>query len=88
MEDLKATELRLKQDFLLMLAVDMMQFPESFKITDHPGAPTVAELRPFIHPDWENTIDMKIKELAEYQYPKVSVPDFKYLAESALKSAS
>jgi hypothetical protein len=78
MENNKRSEIRLKQDFLLMLAVDMRNTPESFRIYDHPGAPMLSELRGTIHPDWEVTIDHQIRTLAAES--KVSVPDFKYLA--------
>lgn len=72
--DSERDELRLKQDFLIMLAVDNAGFPESYRITDHAGAPTLSDLRAYIYPDWEHAIDQQIRELAREQ--RVGVPDF------------
>ena len=83
MTDEKRAELRMKQDFLLMLAVDMRNTPESFRVYDHPGAPTLAQLRGAIHPDWEVSMDHQIRTLAEES--KMPVPDFKYLCSLTAK---
>lgn len=80
MTDTQATRLRMKQDFLIMLSVDMGGFPESFRITDHAGAPTIRQIREFVYPDWEHTVDSKIRELAASYSPKVGVPNFDNLA--------
>ena len=74
--DRERDELRLKQDFLLMLAGNA-NVPESYRITDHPGAPTLSDIRKYIYPDWEHTIDHQIRELAREQ--KIGVPDFSRL---------
>lgn len=79
MSDLERRRLRLKQDFLVMLA-EMGKFPENLHITDHPGAPTLAKIREFVYPEWEHSVDAKIRELAAAQSPKVGVPDFDALA--------
>ena len=75
METNKATELRLKQDFLIHLAVDMAGYDESLQVVE--GGPTISRLRPFIHPEWEYAIDFQISELAKML--RVGVPNFALL---------
>lgn len=83
MTDERRAEIRMKQDFLLMLTVDMRNTPESFRVYDHPGAPTLTQLRGTIHPDWEMSMDHQIKEFAADS--KLEVPDFKYLCSLTAK---
>ena len=72
MTDLQRRQLRMKQDFLLMIAVDMCGHPESRLITE--GGPSLASLRGCIHPEWSNYIDTAIRLLAKDN--NVAVPDF------------
>ena len=56
--------LRAKQDTLLQLALGRGEsFSDGMRIASHPGAPTLGQLRPFIHPDWELEIDAAIRYL-------------------------
>ena len=83
-DDLDRTRLRLKQDFLSMLAEDMAGYPPSFRIAEHPGSPTLADIRRYVYPEWEHSIDSQIGSLAESNYPVVGVPDFEAMAESSI----
>ncbi len=62
-----------------MLAVDMRKTPESFRVTNHPGAPTLSELRGCVWPVWEASVDQQVRELAAEM--NVGVPNFEALAE-------
>ena len=77
--DRQREELRLKQDFLAMLT-DMGNFPGHFRIAEEAGAPSVADIRKYIYPDWEHTIDRQIRALAKEQ--GVGVPDFSRLGKN------
>ncbi len=68
--------LRMKQDFLIMLAVDMEAYPETHVLTE--GGPTLAQMRRYVYPDWEGYIDSTIRRIAGDR--NVSVPDFEALA--------
>lgn len=81
MTDLKRTELRLKQDFLLMLAVDMKGYDGSIHIDEKASSPTLRSLRYYLFPEWEGFIDNQIRSLAAAQRPAIRVPDFTFIAQ-------
>jgi hypothetical protein len=56
------SRIRNKQDKLLELAAKR-NIPDHYRITTHPGAPTVAQLRDHIWPQWEGDIDQSIRSL-------------------------
>lgn len=69
MSDKQRQILRLKQDFLLMLAA---RFDQRLAVTE--GGPRLEQLREYIYPEWENYVDHQIKMLAKEQ--NIGVPDF------------
>jgi hypothetical protein len=72
------TEIRLKQDFLRMLTVDMANQPESFHICENPSSPTLTQISKCIYPTWEYAVEQAISEWAVRF--NVGVPDFTVLA--------
>ena len=64
--------LRRKQDRLLaLIGKDFADTYPNLRISDHPGAPTLAQLKPMIWPEWEGAIDSAIR-LRLYELGKVS----------------
>jgi uncharacterized short protein YbdD (DUF466 family) len=81
MTEQQRTRLRLKQDFLVMLA-GMSNYEEYLRIDEKDTAPSIAQLRIAVYPDWEGIVDGHIQSMANRMSPKVGVPDFAYLAAS------
>lgn len=78
MNDTQRTRLRLTQDFLLMLAVDMQQLPETLRVAENCPV-TLAQLRGLVFPEWEGLLLQQVHALAAELH--VGVPDFQQLAE-------
>lgn len=71
--------LRLKQDFLLMLVVDMSGKPEDLPIDE--AGPTLAALRRFVFPEWEGRVNALLSHWAGEQRPVVTVPNWEKLVQ-------
>lgn len=71
--------LRLKQDFLLMLVVDMSGKPEDIQIDE--GGPTLAALRRFVFPEWEGRVNALLSHWAWEQRPRVNLPNWEKLVQ-------
>lgn len=64
--------LRAKQDFLIMLVVDMAGMPEDLRIDE--GGPVLADVRRYVYPEWEVRVDALLRHWAgELQ---VGLPDW------------
>ena len=63
-QDAARKRLRKKQDRLISMA-ETRGYPDHFQISpDYAGSPTVGQLRGYVFPEWENSIDSAIKRMA------------------------
>ena len=60
----------------------MSNYEEYLRIDEKDTAPSIAQLRIALYPDWEGIVDGHIQSMANRMSPKVGVPDFAYLAAS------
>ena len=60
----------------------MSNYEEYLRIDEKDTAPSIAQLRIAVYPDWEGIVDGHIQSMANRMSPKVGVPDFAYLAAS------
>ncbi len=60
----------------------MSNYEEYLRIDEKDTAPSIAQLRIAVYPDWEGIVDRHIQSMANRMSPKVGVPDFAYLAAS------
>ena len=84
MTDQHRARLRVKQDFLLMLVVDMGNTPETLRLAE--GGPTLADVRRFVYPEWEGRVDMLLSAWAEEF--RVGLPDWGHVTNLRLTSKS
>ena len=69
-------EMRLMQDFLLMLCANQ-GFDENLRLAENCPI-KLKQLRQYIYPEWRGLIEQHIMELAKEQ--RIGVPDFRHLA--------
>lgn len=81
--DTDRARLRAKQDFLIMLVMDMAGMPEDLRLAE--GGPVLADVRRFIYPEWESRIDVLVEHWAGEQRPRVGVPDWDHVTALMLR---
>jgi hypothetical protein len=79
MTDRHRARLRVKQDFLLMLVVDMGGMAEALHVTE--GGPTLADMRRFVYPEWEGHVDRLVAYWAEEHH--VGLPNWERVTDLA-----